>query len=188
MNPFSSITSYASGLLDTVSSWVADDSMAAAARAGLGIGSDVYSMLDPRMVRAPVSTNEAYEQAIYFVAIGVRRAISLGSPSRSSLEVGLNTLISQASDAADDSGFICNTTGYLCSNRGAAHILGEAIDIINSSGLAIDDRQQLVSILGGNKWAVQVKQAVPTLIAVGVGAVIGTWLYQRRQRQQRGGS
>ncbi len=167
-------------------SWWADDTMVALARAGSGAGPEIYEELEPRMTKPPKDLMEAYEQASYFVAIAALRARRLeeeGNPAagHTFLLAQLNALVQEVERAKDDVGMICSWTGYWCPVRGSGAVLDDAIEVIEDSQLPDEERVRMTTILRKSKRAVQFRQAVPWLVLVGVGAIAGTYWYQKNR-------
>lgn len=187
MNPFSLILSGVESAAGTVSSWLADDTMLLSARNKISIGPDIYQKLDPRMVVAPENLNVAFEQAVYFVALAARRALRESNvPAYETLMTGLEDIVTRAEAEYGNTSWMCTISGWGCASGGAAEVLGQALQIVELSGLNVDDEVQISAILAGNKRAVQIKQAVPVIAAVAVGAVIGTIIYQVRNKRASG--
>jgi hypothetical protein len=164
----------------TVSSWLADDSMVLAAQSGVSIGADIYEQLDSRMTHTPSSVMVAYEQAAYFLALAVRRALREGTPT-SVLTQALSRIGAEAEAASDDVSWMCRSTGYGCPSGGSVSVLNDAIDAIEAANLPQDDEVQLLSLLKSNRWGVQVRQAVPVGVAILSGLAAGAWWYHKRR-------
>lgn len=162
-------------------SWLADETMVMAARSGVSIGASVYGELDARMVRAPGNVMVAYEQALYFLALAARRAMREGqSDAADFLLNALDRTMAEGDAVEAEVNWFCRTLGVACPSGGSVQVLQEAIDAIQGSGLNLDDSTQLASILRSNKWALQIKQALPLIAATGIGVVVGTWWYRRK--------
>lgn len=163
---------------DTVSSWLADDTMVAQATIGVSADSSVYDSLDERMLSPSPDAVTAYEQAAYFLALAARRADFEGNKGA---QDQLFAAMSRALDAkSEDIGTICRTTGYMCRGGGRTSILQNTISEIESSSLNQDDKIRLTQYLRKIKRAVAIRSAIPivTLFAVGAGATY--WWYRKR--------
>lgn len=170
-------------MYSTASSWLVDDTMVMSARAGVSIGPDVYDQMDSRMTHMPKNVMVAYEQALYFVALAARRAMRNNEPAVSALLRSLDSLQADADAVSAKVNWICTTTGVACPSGGSANVLQQAIDAVEHSGINLDDRTQICAVLKANRRAVQFRQVLPVLAAVGVGALAGTWWLRRRGRK-----
>ena len=166
--------------LDTVTSWLADDTMVLAARAGTSIGPSIYDELPSRLTRAPKSVSAAYEQATYFVALGARRAMREGETTATNLLLAdLDQLLAEGEVVSQEVNFFCQLTGFGCPRGGAGRVLADAIDAIEDSGLNADDVLQITTYLKANRRALIVQRAVPIAAVLGVSVAAGLW-WQRR--------
>jgi hypothetical protein len=178
--------SAASGAVTAAMSWMADDTMVGFAQRGVGVETSVYDDLEPRMTKAPDDLMVAYEQAAYFVAVALRRAVWLADEGRDTgsipfLTSQLSILTGEASEAEGKVGLLCRTTGLWCPTRGTVGVLNDAIKVIDDAGLPEEERVQLVTPLKKSKRSVQIRQAVPWVVLVGVGGVAG-WYWMNRKR------
>lgn len=147
-----------------------------------GIGPGVYDSLDARMVKAPANIMVAYEQASYFVAIGVLRALKNDEKGAvTALQNALGRIQAEGAATNEEVNWICEMTGMLCPAGGSGAVLQTAINDIERSGLNSDDSLTLTAILKANKFGFQMKQAVPVIVAIGAGALIGTLIYRWRR-------
>jgi len=163
---------------DTLSSWLADDTMAAQATAGVSVDSSVYDNLDKRLLSPPSDAATAYEQAAYFLAIGARRAdYEDNKVAQDQLYTAMTRFISTSSE---DIGVVCRTTGYMCRGGGRVAILQDAIEEIETSALGQDDKVRLLTYLRKLKRATALRSAIPLVVLFGVGAGATYWWYRKR--------
>jgi len=163
---------------DTLSSWLADDTMVAQATAGVSADPSVYDTLDERLLTPPPDTVTAYEQAAYFLAIGARRADYEGNKGAQSQ---LYQAVAASLQAKDQSiGVVCRATGFMCRGGGRVAILQNAISEIEASSLNQDDKIRLTQYLRKLKRATAIRSAVPLVILFGVGAGATYWWYRMR--------
>lgn len=166
-------------------SWIADDTMVGLAQRGVGVEPNVYASLEPRMTKTPDDLMVAYEQASYFVAIALRRAIWLADEGNDSgsipfLSAELTVLSDEAAEAGRKAGFICRSTGLWCPARGSVGVLSDAISVIEDAGLPAEERVQLTAPLKKSRRKVQIRQAVPWVVLAGAGGA-AAWYWTRRK-------
>jgi hypothetical protein len=167
--------------------WLADDTMYYAAMAGSGIGADAYDEVPLRMSRPPKDQMEAYEQAVFFVALATRRAIQLEDEGvishgvKAPLQQELSRLGAEGAAAKSDTNILCATTGYWCPVRGSGQVLADTIEIIEGSGLPDQERVRMTTILRKSKQAVMLRQALPWLALAGVGGAVGIYWFKFRR-------
>ena len=163
-------------------SWFADDQMYYAAMSGAGIGPEAYDEIPDRMAKAPKDMMEAYEQATYFVALAARRAADMEDEStKIFLQAQLQQLSKEGTAAQEGTNFICSKTGYWCPVRGSGRVLADTIQIIEDSSLPDEERVMMTTILRKSRRAVMIRQAIPWVIALGLGAGTYYWYSQRDQ-------
>lgn len=168
--------------LTAITSWMADDTMVLAAKTGTSLGPSIYDEIPARMTTAPGDVTEAYEQATYFVALAIRRALREGnSAAADALQADLDQLLVEGDAVRDETGWMCSTLGVGCPRGGSAPVLQDAIEAVETSGLGQDDVVQISTILASNRRSFLVWQAVPVVVAVGLGATVGLWWRRRRQ-------
>ena len=166
--------------IDTVTGWLADDTMIFAAQSGTSIGPSAYDELPSRMVRAPKSVSAAYEQATYFVALAARRAMREGeSASVNMLLADLDQLLAEGEVVSQEVNLICQLTGVGCPRGGAGRVLSDAIEAIEDSGMNTDDILQINTYLKANRRALLVQRAIPIAAVLGVSVVAGLWWRRR---------
>jgi hypothetical protein len=153
--------------------------MVAEAQAGVSVGPSVYDSLDSRMTSAPKNLMVAYEQALYFLAIGVRRALRDNNPASTSLSRALDRLKVDGDAVHAQVTWLCSTTGVMCPSGGAGAVLQEAIDAIERSGLSLDDMIQITTHLKSNKRWFQLRQALPFVVGTLVLGGAATWWWRR---------
>lgn len=167
--------------MGTVSDWLADDTMSAAAHAGVSVGPEVYNTLNPAMIKAPSDLMVAYSQAVYFIALAARRAMrNRESDAATRLLAALSQVEAAGTAANLEVGWVCSTTGVFCPGRGGSEVLGDAIEAIETSGLNSDDTITITSILKANKRAYQFLQALPYLAVAGVSTLTFLWWRSRK--------
>lgn len=177
--------SAASSAVTTAMSWMADDTMVGFAQRGVGVETSVYDALEPRMTKAPDDLMVAYEQAAYFVAVALRRALWLADEGRDTgsipfLTAQLSILTGEASEAEGKVGLLCRTTGLWCPTRGTVGVLSDAISVIEDAGLPAEERVQLTAPLKKSRRKVQIRQAVPWVVLAGAGGA-AAWYWTRRK-------
>lgn len=166
--------------LDTVTSWLADDTMVLAAQAGTSIGPSIYDELPSRLTRAPKSVSAAYEQATYFVALAARRAMREGETASSNLLMAdLDQLLAEGEVVSGEVNLFCQLTGFGCPRGGAGRVLADAIDAIEDSGLNTDDTLQITTYLKANRRSLIVQRAIPIAAVIGVGVAAGLFWRDR---------
>jgi hypothetical protein len=153
--------------------------MVAEAQAGVSVGPSVYDSLDSRMTSAPKNLMVAYEQALYFLAIGVRRALRDNNPTSTSLSQALSRIGTDANAVHDQVTWLCTTTGMMCPSGGSGAVLQEAIDEIERSGLSPDDVIQITTHLKSNKRWFQIRQALPFVVGTLVLGGAAAWWWRR---------
>jgi hypothetical protein len=160
-----------------------EESMVAEAKIGSGIGPGIYHELPDETTEAPKDTLEAYDQALYFVALASRRARQEEETSAATYLMSvLEDLEAGRADAEEDVHFLCRYVGVGCPKGGQAAVLAEAINAVETSGLNIDDTTQITRILRRNRLNAQLRQAAPIVAAVGIAGLVGYALYRRRQQ------
>jgi hypothetical protein len=169
-----------------IGAWLANkattSTMILAAQKGFpALGREVYLQLPPDMVRGPSTVLQAYEQAIYFLAVAVRRADATNEAAGDPLLLSLEQFIAEADTTSEGAGVVCRTTGFFCPG-GSAGVLQRTIDAIEASKLNVDDRARIVAILKANRRAVMVRQAIPYATVAGL-AVVGLLWFRGRRRQ-----
>lgn len=165
---------------ETVSSWLADESMVLAARSGVSASPAIYAEIDSRMERAPSNLMVAYEQAVYFVALAARRALRERLPTEG-LMAALNRLDDEAGAAKAGMTWLCTIAGVGCPAGGAGEVLQHAIEVVEDSGLGTDDVVQITTILRSNRWGFQIRRAAPVIVSGLLGVSIGVWWWRSRR-------
>jgi len=159
--------------------WGSDEVQVAQARAGYGIGPEIYDELNPRLLSSPSSLPHAYEEGAYFLAIAARRA------DYENEEAAYQALISaldrlEGSKSTEEWGIVCSTTGYLCPKGGGLGVLQQVKSDIEMSGLNLDDRARLTAYLDNMMRSLKVKKMILPLALLAIGGGIG-YLWWRRK-------
>lgn len=161
------------------------NTMVLAAKSGVSIGDGAYAQIPSQMLSRPSSLLVAYEQAVYYIALGIRRALR---ESNTMAAAHLSTVLQEFEDeeaqVAAEVTWLCTMTGLSCPKGGSAQVLSAAIQAIEDAGLSEDDRVQLTAPLRSNLWGVRVRSAAPAVIAVGLGAAVGAWFFHRKMRDR----
>lgn len=166
--------------LDVLVSWTSDDVSSFASEVGWSAGPEVYDEAPPRMQRAPGDAVEAHEQAVFWLAVGARRAdFNQEKGPQSRLITAKRQM--EARKAALTSTWLCTATGYGCSGEGARDVLLDAADAVQRSGLNTTDRDKIVGILRANRLAWDVRRLLPWGAAASLVA-LGLFAYRSRSR------
>lgn len=166
---------------DVFSDWAADETQAGLAQFGVAADTTIYDQTPSRMVVAPKTQIEAYDQAIYWLSVARRRAdFENEDAAASAMSRAISTLQSEQSAAKFDN-IVCTTTGWFCTSKGMGSVLQYAIDAIGTSGLNSEDRDRVVAHLQANAQGAWINQMMPYLALVAVGAAAGSWWYYRRK-------
>lgn len=135
---------------------VSEYSMYYAAQGGVPVSLDVYQSLPADMTTAPLTSARAYDQAVFFLSLGARRADAENNENaRLYLLAGANTLEEQRE----------------INPRGVLAVLAEAIQLIKDSSLLATDKTQILTILQSSRRTALVIRWLPLVGAVGVGTV-----------------
>jgi hypothetical protein len=170
MNPFAAATS-----------WFADDTMAAQARLGVPVSSQVYSELDETVLLPPSDITLAYQQVIYLTALAARRA------DWDNLKAAQNTLFAHMVALEEERDKIklstlCTYTGYGCPAGNTSFVLNRTKGYIQGSGLHPDDIHQITELLKANiLYLNQKKILIWGLVAAGVSGS-AYFLFYRKGR------
>ena len=168
------------GAMSAVFPWMADDAMVMAAQSGHGIGPEAYDAIPLRMKGLPQSVMVAYEQAAYFVALGLRRAIANGNAyAEAQLSAQLDALLAEADEASDEVTAFCSMTGFGCPVRGSYAVLGDANEALRLSGLEISDSDEIRSYLKRARLGIVVRTAAPAVAVAAGTTFLLLWLNKR---------
>lgn len=138
---------------------------------------------NPRMVRAPSSLTEAYEQGVFFISLAARRAdYDNNTTAEKQLYRTLQNLQGEQHEVSVGSNIACVTTGYLCPKGGRGQVLSRTMIGLESSGLDQDDVIILSRYLKANMRSVAFRQAVPVVLGGIVVLSLGGYFYSRSRR------
>jgi len=161
------------GGLSTIFPWMADDAMVLAAQSGQGIGPEAYNNIPMRIRAPPPSLLVAYEQAAYYIALALRRAIdNNNSFAQSYLSEQLAAVLADGEAQAEGSSAFCRTVGGgfpTCRMRGSYAVLGKANEAIRLSSLEIDDGDAIRFFIKRIRLIIVVRTTAPV-----VGLAAGT--------------
>lgn len=157
---------------------------AVAVAAGASLGPDAYNSVPDFAKATPSDVLAAYDQAMYWLAFGQKRANYDQKTSASGqLGAAWNVLLFERGNATPDlataAGLMCRTVGYGCPTKGRAEVLQYASAIVKSSQLGQSDKDKISQTLASARRSVLIQQALPVIVAAGIGAVAGRWLYKR---------
>lgn len=160
------------GFVGIVTDWLMSDgsSMVEAAEAGTPVGTEAYVAIPSSMKIAPLTLLDAYEQAAYFVALGVRRAIADGNTlAENNLRAQLSAILAEGDAHRDSRTAICSAAGGLfCKMGGSFKVLGNADEALRMSALKIEDSDKIRGFIRTNRRLLTLRTALP----IGLGLVL----------------
>ena len=158
--------------------WLTGDggsSMVEAAEAGTPVGVEAYVAVPRPMKIAPLTLLDAYEQAAYFVALGIRRAIANGNTlAENNLRAQLAAILAEGDAHRDSRTAICSAAGGLfCKRGGPFGGLGDADEALRMSALEISDSDKIRDFIRTNRRLLTLRTVVPVTLGLGlIGAII----------------
>lgn len=172
-----------STIKDYIPEWVVSSlDYSTQAKLGAPVGLAVYDSLDAGLIAPPLSLLAAYDQSIYLISIGVRRADWDGNSTAKNTLTGYLTAL-EAKRATVSQSTLCRMTGYGCPVSGITALLNEVAGIITTSNLATVDKEKLTNIIHNNvtsvHWRNAMKYGVIGTAVVGV-TYLGIKLWGRR--------
>lgn len=170
----------------SISGWLSSNSMVESARHGVSVGPDVYDQLDTFITSTPSDLSGAYEQAVYLLALAVRRAARNKEPAQGFLLKAMEQTAAEGDAVVAQQGFVCSALGVWCPTSGGASVLSNAARLVEQSGLNTDDAYQIASILDNSAWEYKLRQAAPVVaLGVAASAAAAWWWWHHQSTQTR---
>lgn len=149
--------------------------MVEAAEEGKPVGVEAYVGVPRTMRIAPLTLLDAYEQAAYFVALGIRRAIANGNTlAENNLRAQLAVILAEGDAHRDSRTAICSAAGGLfCRRGGSFGVLGNADEALRMSSLEISDSDKIRAFIRTNRRLLTLRTVLPVTLGLGlVGAIL----------------
>lgn len=155
-----------------------------AVAAGTSLSPSAYTAVPAAAKATPKTTVEAYDQAMYWLDFaGKRAAYDQKASAVGQLQAAFNVLSSERAKVDPSwttaAGLACNALGYGCPTKARAEVLQYAANVLQSSQLGQSDKDTILPIIESARRSVLIQQALPVIVAAGIGAVAGRWLYRR---------
>lgn len=163
----------------TLQNWWADDQSNLAAELGWSAGPDVYDSIPVRMRTMPTSLDEAYEQGIYYLGLGARRADYEGLKNAQVYLLEAKAALEQQRAHGTES-WACTLAGWGCQTGSAPAVYDFVIERIRLAALPPEDTTKLLAFAQGAKRSLWWRRATPWIIG-GVLLGGGYW-FSRRNR------
>ena len=156
---------------------------------GSAVGREIYSQIEPKMLKPPKNLPAAYDRALYFVGIAARRAdAENNTAAEQELRAAYYSLAEEKGESGQPwytpSGAVCKTTGYLCEKGGKLGVLREARLTIENSSLNSDDKARLSAYLKAVAAPILKKQILKASVLAGVVGLLGYVLWQKKAKSQ----
>ncbi len=183
---FETATSYLSPTAVAAAQKVVSDYAPAAISLAVGasIGPDGYTSVPEEMKAMPSDIMQAYAQAMFWTSFAAKRAAFDHNAGAQTTILSFYALLAQEAGKASPpwstaAGLACHTTGYGCPTRGRVQVLQDSANAIRTSSLAQGDKDKITAVLLSAKRSVQFREALPLLLSVSAGALIGRWAWRK---------
>ena len=152
---------------------------------GASVPPTVYALISADKKATPGTTQDAYAMALFWLELALKRAAydknMAATQFLSPLREGLSAEYARiAAPWTTAEGITCNLTGFGCSTKGRAQVLDAVAANIKGSPLNHADKAQIVPVLESAARAVRIRQALPFIGLVALGAAAGTIWYKQR--------